>query len=108
MANRRSPSLMPRKQPKSRPIPPKTRIRIKRLWPYARKKGHNVGDVWRVGYYARDDGLDVIWLVDRNGLYDWTIDHEFLEKNFDIIKVSYETALYGRGKPRLRALNIQS
>lgn len=59
-----------RKKP---PIYPKSKIKLIKLWPYARKKKHELGEVWRVGYYSKKDGLNVIWLVNENGEYNWTI-----------------------------------
>jgi hypothetical protein len=58
------------------------------------------GRIFRVGYYSKMDGLDCIWLVDENGKYDQTIDHESLRRFFDIQSVAEERSLYGRGRPQ--------
>jgi hypothetical protein len=73
------------------PIPPKSVVRL----------GRGTGRIFRVGYYARRDGLDCIWLVNDKGEYEQTIDHDFLLKRCDIIVVSEETDLYGKHRPKL-------
>jgi hypothetical protein len=61
----------------------------------------NVGRQFRVGYYSRLDGLDCIWLVNNEGKYEQTIDHQFLAKYFEITALSKERSLYGKNRPRL-------
>jgi hypothetical protein len=78
-----------------KPIPPLSVVVLKKLWPHARKRGHEVGEKRRIGYYSRQDGLDCIWLVNPKGEYDWTIDHAFLRKHFEVIERSKETSLFG-------------
>ena len=46
------------------------------------------------------DGLDCIWLVDEAGKYDQAIDHEYLERFFDVQFVAKERSLYGRNRPQ--------
>jgi hypothetical protein len=60
--------------------------------------------VFRLGYYRRQDGLDVIWLVDERGIYEQTTDRDFLIKYFEPIEISDETDLYGAGKPQFKPL----
>jgi hypothetical protein len=55
------------------------------------------GRVFRVGYYSKMDGLDCIWLVDETGHYEQTIDHECLNKFFEVQSLGKERSLYGRG-----------
>jgi hypothetical protein len=50
------------------------------------------------------DGLDCIWLVNEQGEYEQTIDHDFLTKFFEIESVSRERSLYGKNRPPLRAI----
>jgi hypothetical protein len=80
------------------PIPPCSVISVKgksrSAW------ADEVGRIFRVGYYSKMDGLDCIWLVNENGKYDQTIDHECLNKFFDIQSISKERSLYGRGRPQ--------
>ena len=47
------------------------------------------------------DGLDCIWLVDETGKYDQAIDHEYLDRFFDVQSIAKERSLYGRDRPRL-------
>ena len=50
-----------------KPIPPLSVVVLKKLWPHARKQGHEVGEKRRIGYYSRQDGLDCVWLVNPQG-----------------------------------------
>lgn len=90
-----------------RPIPPRSIVKIKKLWPYARKHGFERGDVRRIGYYCPQDGLDVVWLVDANGEYNWTVDHDWLYDKFDVIEYSDENDLFGENRPKLSKWNIE-
>ena len=80
------------------PIPPRSVISVRpdvgRPWT------KNAGRVFRIGYYSKMDGLDCIWLVDEGGNYDQTIDHECLNKFFEIRSIAKERSLYGRGRPQ--------
>jgi hypothetical protein len=77
------------------PMPPGSVVRLKKLWPHARQQGHEKGEIWRIGYYSEQDGLDVIWMVNSEGEYDWTVDHEWLHDKFEIMKVSDEDDFFG-------------
>jgi hypothetical protein len=46
------------------------------------------------------DRLDCIWLVDEKGECSQTIDHESLNRFFDIRSIAKERSLYGRGRPQ--------
>jgi len=81
---------------------PLTVLRIIKLWPHARKKGHEVGQIYRIGYYSKQDGLELIWLVDDNGEYNWTADNEFIDKYFEIIEPSKERSIYGNNRPKIK------
>jgi hypothetical protein len=102
-------SVMERRQAKAvRPagtdiLVPGTVLKLLKLWPNARKQGHEVGEIWRVGYYTKNDGLETIWLVDRHGSYCWTADREFIADKFSIEYVPRNRSLYGVGKPRIGA-----
>jgi len=50
------------------------------------------------------DGLDCIWLVDETGRYDQTVDHECLNKFFEIQSIAKERSFYGRGRPQFSPL----
>ena len=86
------------------PIPPRSILRIKKLWPHARKQGHEKGAIRRVGYYSIQDGLDCVWLVDSEGNYNWTIDHEELYDKFEVIEYSDEIDHYGVYQPAIGAM----
>ncbi len=84
------------------PIPPCSVISVKRV---ARSPWRGeVGRTFRVGYYSKMDGLDCIWLVNEKGKYDQTIDHECLNKFFEIQSIAKERSLYGRGRPQFLPL----
>jgi hypothetical protein len=80
------------------PIPPCSVVCVRRdvSKPWASKAGR----VFRIGYYSKMDGLDCIWLVDESGSYDQTIDHECLNKFFEVQSLAKERSLYGRGRPQ--------
>ena len=80
------------------PIPPCSVISVRR--DVGRPWTSKAGRVFRVGYYSKMDGLDCIWLVDETGNYDQTIDHECLNKFFEIRSIAKERSLYGRGRPQ--------
>ena len=83
-------------------ISPKSIVKLTKLWPYARKKhGHEIGNVWTVGYYCRDCGLEAIWLVNSTGKYGWTINHDFLMRHFEIIYDSNNQDFYGKYVPKI-------
>ncbi len=91
-------TLKPRKKyPFRTPIPPCSIVGAK-AWP---SKGwrKNIGRRYRVGYYGRRDGLDCIWLVNEKGKYQQTIDHDLLQKYFEIETISKERSLYGKNRP---------
>lgn len=82
-------------------IPPRSIVKLKKLWPHARKQGHEIGELWRIGYYSPQDGLDVVWLVDSAGNYDWTVDHEWLYSKFEVVQYSDEDDLFGENREPL-------
>jgi hypothetical protein len=63
---------------------------------------------FRVGYYSWMDGLDCIWLVNEDGEYQETVDHEFLHKFFEIENLSKERSLYGKNRPRLGPISSRA
>jgi hypothetical protein len=86
----------------SRSDPPRSRLR----WIKARARAaqKHVGLVFRVGYYSWQDGLDCIWLVNEEGKYEQTIDHDFLAEYFEIVALSRERSLYGKNRVPLGAI----
>jgi len=88
-----------KKYPFPTPIPPRTVVRVKGS-PTKNWKT-NIGKRFRVGYYSPRDGVDCIWLVNDDGEYQETVDHEFLHKFFEIELLSKERSLYGKNRPAL-------
>ena len=86
-----------------KPLPPKTVLRLAKLWPHARKQGHEIGEIRRVGYYTPEDGLDCIWLVDDLGRYNWTADHMWVRQHFEVVECSDENDMFGGKLPGLGA-----
>jgi len=91
-----------KKYPFTVPIPPCSVVSVKCVKgsPWAEE----LGRIFRIGYYGQMDGLDCIWLVNEQGKYEQTIDHEFLHKYFSIESISRERSLYGRGHPQFGPL----
>jgi len=82
-------------------IPPRSRVRLvcaDRATPAWQKR---LGQRFRVGYYSPQDGLDCIWLVNDEGLYEQTTDREALLKYFEIERVANEPDYYGVNSRRL-------
>ncbi|MCA9469427.1 MAG: hypothetical protein KC643_28840 [Nitrospira sp.] len=83
------------------PIPPRSIVELIKADKKTPCWKDRLGKRYRVGYYSKNDGLDVIWLVDDKGIYEGTTDHKFLFKYFKIIRLSKETDLYGLNRSRL-------
>lgn len=92
-----------KKYPFSTPIPPGSIVRIKSS--PSRNWRRNIGRRFRIGYYSWMDGLDCMWLVNDEGKYERTIDHEFLQRHFEIETISNEGSLYGRNRPQIPPVN---
>jgi hypothetical protein len=58
-----------------------------------------IGRVFRIGYYRRQDGLEVIWLISAEGRYPQTTDGRFLSKYFEAVEMGDESDLYGLNNP---------
>jgi len=61
----------------------------------------DIGRTFRIGYHSRMDGLDCVWLVNDEGKYEQTTDHDFLYRYFDVIYFTNDTNWYGRRRRRL-------
>ena len=91
-------------QPKIRidkmmPIPPQSVVRLAKYDRHTPSWRKDVGRVFRIGYYGRTDGLDCVWLVNENGIYEQTTDHEFLYHYFDVIHFATGNNFYGHKRP---------
>jgi hypothetical protein len=83
------------------PIRPRSVVRVCDASRLPAEFKDQTGRIFRIGFYSKQDGLDCIWLVNDNGEYEQTVDHAFLFKYFDILVLSDETNLYGRGCPKI-------
>lgn len=97
---------MMNKYSRIKPIPPGTIVRWKKVNYGSSESTSGVGRIFRVGFYSKQDGLDVIWLVNDDAVYEQTIDHEYLNENFEIIEVSDETDLHGVEREVLKPLKL--
>jgi hypothetical protein len=86
-------------------IPPRSVFRLERSDDRTPDWKTDVGRVFRIGYYSRQDGLGVIWLVNKQGKYEQTTDREFLVKYFEPLEICDESDLYGEGKPQFEPLS---
>ena len=87
-----------------KPIAPHSVVRLARADGKTPGWRNQVGRVFRIGYYSRQDGLDCVWLVDDTGKYEQATDHEFLYRYFDVIHFAHGTNWYGRGRERIRPI----
>jgi hypothetical protein len=96
--NKISPFTSPpsKKYPFRTPIPPRSIVRVKAALRSPWRK--EIGRLFRIGYYSVQDGLDCIWLVDAQGEYCQTLDHDFLHKFFEIVNISNERSLCRRNR----------
>jgi hypothetical protein len=92
---------MRKKRSASKPISPKSVVRLAVCPIDSPRWKKSLGAIYRVGYDSRRDGLDCIWLVNEAGEYQETVDHDYLSKYFDIIQVSDERNLYGLRRPQI-------
>ena len=83
------------------PIPPLLVVRLGRSDGRTPNWRKQIGRVFRVGYYSPQDWLDCIWLVNDEGIYEQTTDHEFLYKYFDVIHLAEHANWYGRRRPQI-------
>lgn len=90
------------------PIPPRSVVRLVSADEKNPVWRSQIGTTFRIGYYNRNDGLNTIWLVDRDGSYCQTTDLASLRKHFRIVSLASETDLYGKTRARLRALTANS
>jgi hypothetical protein len=75
-------------------IPPGSVIRLVKTEP-GWDKCLKIGDIFRIGYYSKQDGPHCVWLVDTSGRYDQTWDQKSLLDYFEIVSLSNETDTYG-------------
>ena len=76
-------------------IPPRSLVELIRADDDTPRWKDRIGKIYRIGYYNPQDGLDTIWLVDENGKYCETTDHDYLLKYFRIIKLCKTKNYFG-------------
>ncbi len=81
-------------------IPPRSVIRLTQDAGDWRKRG----DEFRIGYYSRQDGPNIVWLVDKSAEYIGTWDQKSLLEYFEVVSLSDETDTYGMHRPVLEPL----
>jgi len=82
-------------------IAPLTVIRLKKQVPDCEQLGLNVGDTFRVGYYNKQDGLELVWLVDANGIYEQAWEQKSLLEYFEVIAQSEEPDIFGEDRKKI-------
>jgi hypothetical protein len=102
--HRRPYTLRPKKKYRfPSPVPPCSVVRVKNAPKNPWRA--EVGRRFRVGYYSQQDGLDCILLVNDQGKYEQSLDHETLARFFDIETVSQERSRYGRNRPQFSPIS---
>jgi hypothetical protein len=81
------------------PIPPLSVVRLARADRHTPGWKKDVGRVFRIGYYSQNDGLDCVWLVNDEGTYEQTTDHDYLYRYYDVITFGKTKNWFGRGRP---------
>ena len=77
-------------------IPPLSVVKLKCGLPDWSDQG---GAIFRTGYYGKADGLDCVWLVNREGKYEQATDQDSIQNDFVIIEQSEEEDLFGIERP---------
>ena len=95
-------SLDPKSYFKNQPVPPRSEIVVREdnPGPYSRILGQRL----RVGYYSKQDGLNVIWIVYPNAEYAETTNHMHLRRHFRVVVDSGESDYFGEHRPVLEPL----
>ena len=85
-------------------VPPRSTFKLVRSDQNTPTWEKNIGRIFRIGYYSKQDGTDCIWLVNEKGEYEQTTDREYLLRYFEPLEISNETDFYGNSRPPLAAL----
>jgi hypothetical protein len=80
-------------------IPPRSKFKLVLSDQNTPRGKKDIGRIFRIGYYRKQDGTDCIWLVNEKGDYEQTTDREYLLKYFEPLEISNETDLYGDSQP---------
>jgi len=75
-------------------IPPRSIVELIKVGepPHLWKK--DLGTKYEIGYYSKNDGLDVVWLLKINTDHRETVDQDAIRKYFKIIYLSDEKEYY--------------
>ena len=93
----------------NRNLRPGTILRLVKLWPYARRRGYEVGQLFLVGAYCEFCGPNQIWLFDSRGKLRTTADRSWLRAHFETVKQSSSRRWFTFPKPwppRLRIKDV--
>ena len=86
------------------PIPPLSIVKLVRADGHTPIWKNQIGRIFRIGYYNRQDGTDCVWLVNAAGEYEQTANQNAIKDYFEVVERSRERAFFGRNRPRIRPL----
>ena len=92
----------PKRYYKTRPISPRSVITVREDNPGPHRR--LLGLILRVGYYRKQDGTNVVWLVFPNGEYREATSQAYINRHFRIIHEDEDPDLYGDNRPILQPL----
>ena len=75
-------------------IPPRSTFRLVASDESTPTWKNDIGTVFRIGYYSKQDGTDCIWLLNEKGEYEQTTTRAYLLKYFEPLEISSETEIY--------------
>jgi hypothetical protein len=88
------------------PIPPRSLVKLVKADESCPNWKSIIGCVFRIGYYSKQDGFDFIPLVDDEGNYSRSTDHDYLNRYFEVVEVSDETDFHGVERDTLKPLKL--
>lgn len=84
-------------------IPPRSVVRVIRREPDW-DAILQLGATFRIGYYSTQVGPGCVWLVDAEGTYFHTWDHDSLLETFELVERSNETDTFGHHRPEIEPI----
>ena len=87
-------------------IPPLSEVKVIRVTEDQQDWTGHEGQLYRVGYYRKSDGLDCVWLVDDKGDYCKSVDQEMIKTHFEVVTTSTVTDLFGVNGPVIQAVPL--
>src|SRR5438046_1435304 len=67
-------------------IPPLSVVRLMRADKHTPRWKDQIGRIFRVGYYSRQDGIDCVWLVNEDGKYEQSADQASFRDYFEVVE----------------------